>query len=240
MQFFTITLPLIRGVVAISAVFLVIGGLNAFEMVWLLTSQDPSASVSTLGTLLVTTMFKDLDIGRAAALAVILFSLVLAGSAAVLRAMKEKPWNPDARGTLQEVSVSEGRRCCGAAGLFGVARVPDAVGRVFVAQGRRRHIPGHLCAAIIRALQTGNYTRAWTEAHFGDYFANSVMVTATSVVLIVALGSMAAYALARFHHPAGKLVFGLIVAGLTIPAQLAVVPLFFELRAVACSIQRRG
>jgi ABC-type sugar transport system permease subunit/ABC-type glycerol-3-phosphate transport system substrate-binding protein len=88
MQFFTITLPLIRGVVAISAVFLVIGGLNAFEMVWLLTSQDPSASVSTLGTLLVTTMFKDLDIGRAAALAVILFSLVLAASAGVLRAFR--------------------------------------------------------------------------------------------------------------------------------------------------------
>jgi raffinose/stachyose/melibiose transport system permease protein len=85
MQFFSITLPLIRGVIAISAVFLVIGGLNAFEMIWLLTSQDPSAGVSTLGTLLVTTMFKDLDIGRAAALAVILFSLVIAGSAAVLR-----------------------------------------------------------------------------------------------------------------------------------------------------------
>ncbi|HZZ17856.1 MAG TPA: extracellular solute-binding protein [Opitutaceae bacterium] len=88
MQFFTITLPLIRGVIAISVVFLVIGGLNAFEMIWLLTSQDPSASVSTLGTLLVTTMFKDLDIGRAAALAVIMFSLVLAGSAAVMRAFK--------------------------------------------------------------------------------------------------------------------------------------------------------
>jgi ABC-type sugar transport system permease subunit/ABC-type glycerol-3-phosphate transport system substrate-binding protein len=90
MQFFTITLPLIRGVVAISVVFLVIGGLNAFEMVWLLTSQDPSASVSTLGTLLVTTMFKDFDIGRASALAVILFCLVLAGSAAVLRALRSE------------------------------------------------------------------------------------------------------------------------------------------------------
>jgi ABC-type sugar transport system permease subunit len=88
MQFATITLPMIRGVVAISVVFLVIGGLNAFEMIWLLTSQDPSVSVSTLGTLLVTTMFKDLDIGRAAALAVIMFSLVLAGSAAVLRTVK--------------------------------------------------------------------------------------------------------------------------------------------------------
>jgi raffinose/stachyose/melibiose transport system permease protein len=91
MQFFAITLPLIRDVVAISLVFLVIGGLNAFEMVWLLTSQDPSASVSTLGTLLVTTMFKDFDIGRAAALAVILFALVLAGSAAILRGLKGDP-----------------------------------------------------------------------------------------------------------------------------------------------------
>jgi raffinose/stachyose/melibiose transport system permease protein len=91
MQFATITLPLIREVLAISAVFLVIGGLNAFEMVWLLTSQDPSASVQTLGTLLVTTMFKNMDIGRAAALAVILFSLVLAASAAALRWLRGEP-----------------------------------------------------------------------------------------------------------------------------------------------------
>jgi len=91
MQFFTITLPLIREIVAVSVVFLVIGGLNAFEMVWLLTSQDPSASVSTLATLLVTTMFKDFDIGGAAALAVILFTLVLVGSAVVLRALRSEP-----------------------------------------------------------------------------------------------------------------------------------------------------
>jgi raffinose/stachyose/melibiose transport system permease protein len=68
MQFLTVTLPSIREVLAVSAAFLVIGGLNTFEMVWLLTSQEPSASVGTLGTLLVTTMFKDFDIGRAAAL----------------------------------------------------------------------------------------------------------------------------------------------------------------------------
>lgn len=91
MQFLSITLPMIREVLAISAVFLVIAGLNAFEMVWLLTSQDPSASVSTLGTLLVTTMFKDFDMGRAAALAVILCALVLLGSAAVLRGMRSEP-----------------------------------------------------------------------------------------------------------------------------------------------------
>jgi ABC-type sugar transport system permease subunit/ABC-type glycerol-3-phosphate transport system substrate-binding protein len=89
-QFVDITLPLIRDVLAISAVFLVIAGLNAFEMVWLLTSQDPSASVQTLGTLLVTTLFKNLDIGRAAALAVILCALVFAGSAAVMRVVRRQ------------------------------------------------------------------------------------------------------------------------------------------------------
>jgi ABC-type glycerol-3-phosphate transport system permease component len=90
------------------------------------------------------------------------------------------------------------------------------------------------------SLRTDNYSSAWTQAHFGGYFMNSVLVTTVSVVLITALGSMAAYALARFHHPAGRLVFGLLVAGLTIPAQLAVVPLFFELRSLGLLNSRLG
>jgi ABC-type glycerol-3-phosphate transport system permease component len=90
------------------------------------------------------------------------------------------------------------------------------------------------------SLRTDNYSSAWTQAHFGEYFMNSVLVTTVSVLLITALGSMAAYALARFHHPAGRLVFGLLVAGLTIPAQLAVVPLFFELRSLGLLNSRLG
>jgi ABC-type sugar transport system permease subunit len=77
-------------VLAISAVFLVIAGLNAFEMIWLLTQQMPTADVHTLATLLVTTMFQDFDIGRATALAVILFVLVFAVSAGVLRAFRRE------------------------------------------------------------------------------------------------------------------------------------------------------
>jgi ABC-type glycerol-3-phosphate transport system permease component len=90
------------------------------------------------------------------------------------------------------------------------------------------------------ALSTGNYSRAWSQAHFSEYFLNSVVVTGLSVTLIVALGSMAAYALARFTHPLGRLVFGLILAGLTLPAQLAVVPLFFQLRDLGLLNTRAG
>jgi ABC-type glycerol-3-phosphate transport system permease component len=81
-------------------------------------------------------------------------------------------------------------------------------------------------------LRWDNYVRAWRQASFGEYFANSVLVTATSVVLIVFLGAMAAYALTRFYHPVAQAAFWLFLAGLMIPAQLAVVPLFFELRAL--------
>lgn len=89
-------------------------------------------------------------------------------------------------------------------------------------------------------LHPENYSRAWRESRFGEYFLNSVLVTTASVALIVALGAMAAYALARFYHPAGRVVFWLFLAGLMIPAQLAVVPLFFELRALGLLNSRLG
>lgn len=84
-QFLHITLPHLREILVVSAVFLLIGGLNAFELVWLLTAQEPSAGVHTLATLLVTTLFNDFQAGRAAAIAVVLFVLVMTGALAVLR-----------------------------------------------------------------------------------------------------------------------------------------------------------
>ena len=90
------------------------------------------------------------------------------------------------------------------------------------------------------ALHPENYARAWREARFGDYFFNSVLVTGVSVGLITLFGSMAAYALARFAHPLGRVVFGLFLAGLMLPAQLAMVPLFFELRGLGLLNSRAG
>jgi raffinose/stachyose/melibiose transport system permease protein len=89
-QFFTITLPLIWDVLAISAVFIVVAGLNTFEMIWLLTSQDPTSQSHVLSTLMVSTMFKEFEVGRATAIAVIMFVLVLTGSAVVMRVMRQR------------------------------------------------------------------------------------------------------------------------------------------------------
>jgi ABC-type glycerol-3-phosphate transport system permease component len=90
------------------------------------------------------------------------------------------------------------------------------------------------------ALQTENYVQAWHAAHFREYALNSAIVTGASVALIVALGAMAAYALVRFSHPLGKAVFWVFLAGLMIPAQLAIVPLFFEMRDLGLLNSRTG
>ena len=85
-----------------------------------------------------------------------------------------------------------------------------------------------------------NYTRAWRGARFSTYFLNSLLVTTVSVAGILLLGSMAAYALARFHHPFGSFVYWLLLAGLMIPVQLSIVPLFFEMRALGLLNTRTG
>ncbi len=51
---------------------------------------------------------------------------------------------------------------------------------------------------------------------------------------------MAAYVLARYRHPWGRVVQLLFLAGLMLPAQLAMVPLFFELRALGLLETRTG
>jgi len=84
------------------------------------------------------------------------------------------------------------------------------------------------------------YARAWREARFGDYVFNSVLVTGVSVLLILALGAMTAYALSRFYHRWGRAAYLLFLAGLTMPVQLAMVPLFFELRALGLLDTRLG
>ncbi len=89
-QFWTITLPLIWEVLSISIVFMVIGGMKAFETIWLLTNQSPTTQVHVIGTLMVHDMFTEFKIGEATAIAVLLFIMVFFGTAATLRAMRRE------------------------------------------------------------------------------------------------------------------------------------------------------
>ncbi|WP_069169371.1 carbohydrate ABC transporter permease [Streptomyces griseus] len=76
-------------------------------------------------------------------------------------------------------------------------------------------------------LHFENWTRAWTQAHMGDYFLNTLLVVGGSLVGTLLLGSMAAYVLARFDFPGNRFVYFLFIGGMSFPIILALVPLFF-------------
>ncbi|MCX6376853.1 MAG: carbohydrate ABC transporter permease [Armatimonadetes bacterium] len=75
-----------------------------------------------------------------------------------------------------------------------------------------------------------NYVKAWTEAGIGHYFANSVFVTVLSMFFILLIGSMAAYALARFPFRGNTAIYNVFLSGMMFPVFLGIVPLFLLLR----------
>lgn len=75
-----------------------------------------------------------------------------------------------------------------------------------------------------------NYVSAWTSASIGTYFFNTVIVVGFSLAIVMLLGSMCAYYLARYEFRGSKIIYYLMLAGLTFPIFLAVVPLFQTLR----------
>ncbi len=89
-QFLAITLPGIAGPVALSAVLLALSGWKAFEVVWLLSNQQPATGVHTLATRMVQAMFNELHVGEAAAMAVVLFAVAALGARALLRPAEER------------------------------------------------------------------------------------------------------------------------------------------------------
>ncbi|MDQ2698459.1 MAG: carbohydrate ABC transporter permease [Actinomycetota bacterium] len=75
-----------------------------------------------------------------------------------------------------------------------------------------------------------NYIQVLGADNFGRYFINSAMVAVVSTVLIVALSSMMAYGFTKLRFPGRRVLFVLIVVGLTIPTMMLIIPQFLLAR----------
>ena len=85
-----------------------------------------------------------------------------------------------------------------------------------------------------------NYSSAWSTAGIGSSFLNSVIVVTCSLALVMVLGAMCSYVLARFRFWGNRAIYYLMLAGLTFPVFLAIVPLFFILRSLSLLNTRQG
>ncbi|HEX5204640.1 carbohydrate ABC transporter permease [Paractinoplanes rhizophilus] len=84
--------------------------------------------------------------------------------------------------------------------------------------------------ALPQSFSFQTYVDAWTEAHIGRYFFNSVLVVLLSTAGTMVLGSMAAYVLARYRFFGNRFIYYLFVSGLAFPTFMALGPLFYILR----------
>jgi multiple sugar transport system permease protein len=78
---------------------------------------------------------------------------------------------------------------------------------------------------------TINYSQLFSQYHFGSYLANSILIVAFTVLISLVLGTLAAYALARFELTLGLNQSALVVALLVrmLPPILLVIPLYLML-----------
>lgn len=75
-------------------------------------------------------------------------------------------------------------------------------------------------------LYLGNFEEAWITARLGPALLNSAVITGSSVLALVVLGSLGAYVLARRSSRLSEGFFQLFLLGIIVPFQLALIPLY--------------
>ncbi len=86
--------------------------------------------------------------------------------------------------------------------------------------------------ALPQSWSPVNYLEAWTQGNFSSYFLNSIVVTSVSVILVLILGSLAAYPLGRYAFRGKTFLSLYFLAGLMLPIRLGILPLFFLMRTL--------
>jgi raffinose/stachyose/melibiose transport system permease protein len=81
-------------------------------------------------------------------------------------------------------------------------------------------------------LHPENYPRAWVATQIGQFYWNSLYIDTSAMLITVAISALAGYGLGRLRFFGRGAIYALILAGLTIPLQIALIPLFINLKTL--------
>jgi len=76
------------------------------------------------------------------------------------------------------------------------------------------------------------YAALFTRLDLGRCFLNSAFITITTTGFSVLVNAMAGYAFAKLRFPGRDRLFALLLTAMVVPAQVGMLPLFIELRAL--------
>ena len=85
-----VTIPLLRRTINLSAFLTILGAIQIFDIVWVMTQGGPVGSSETMGTVLYKTAFRGFEVGYGSAMAFVLFLLCLLFSLLQQRALRQE------------------------------------------------------------------------------------------------------------------------------------------------------
>jgi len=89
-------------------------------------------------------------------------------------------------------------------------------------------------------LNFENFRRAWVNAGFSQFFANTVLYSAVSTLIEVVKAALCGYVLARYDFPGRQFLHRLIIATLFIPVASIIVPQFVLVEQLGLLNTRAG
>ncbi|MDO5425299.1 MAG: carbohydrate ABC transporter permease [Eubacteriales bacterium] len=85
--------------------------------------------------------------------------------------------------------------------------------------------------ALPAVPQFNNWVKAWNSGLY-KYFGNSLIVSGASLLGILVLSSLLAYGLTRFQAKGSNVIFLIVLGGMALSEQVALVPLYKILKAM--------
>ncbi len=85
--------------------------------------------------------------------------------------------------------------------------------------------------ALPEKLLFSNYVEAWGKGLFA-YFKNSLIVSSISLILIITISALLAYGITRFNVKGKNIIFIIVLGGMALSEQVALVPLYKMLQTL--------
>ena len=94
--------------------------------------------------------------------------------------------------------------------------------------------------SLPEVFQWSNYVKAWEKADFSLLLKHSVFITAVSLIFMIFLASMVAFAISRYRLKAGKIVLMYMLVGQTISTGMIIFPIVIMLRKLGLDSGHAG
>ena len=234
-----ITLPLLGPTLRVSAFLAMIGSLQLFDLVWVMTGGGPVDASNTMATYLIDWGFRRSEFGYASAVSVIVFTLSLVVALAYQRWVLRR----DIEGATRDGShVTRSRTLAPRrSGSPGPSPLPRRVHRPRHRSSSRWPTRFSAASATPRSWPRDpvglpnpwvleNYASVLESSSFWRQLANSTLIALLTTLFVLPAASLAAFVIARFSFRGREAVYTLFTLGLLFPIAVAILPLFIVIR----------